>query len=116
MPAKAIALSPSVGGLLRERRQRLGYTLRDVERLTSARGGLIPFSTLARIEQGRLDPGLKRLHALLQLYGLPIQAAGDLLDLEAIAASVTVKGDFAALRARGARSWRAGDLDRKSVV
>src|SRR5882762_2668040 len=110
MPAKAIALSPSVGELLRDRRQRLGYTLREVERLTSARGNLIPFSTLARIEQGRLDPGLKRLHALLQLYGLPIQAAGDLLDMEAIAGRVSVEGDLSSLRERGVKAWQNGDL------
>jgi len=110
MPAKAIALSHSVGEMLRDRRQRLGYTLREVERLTSARGNLIPFSTLARIEQGRLDPGLKRLHALLQLYGLPIQAAGDLLDMEAIAGTVSVEGDLADLRERGTKAWQGGDL------
>lgn len=110
MPAKAIALSRSVGGLLRDRRQRLGHTLRDVERLTSAGGNLIPFSTLARIEQGRLDPGLKRLHALLQLYGLPIQAAGDLLDMESIAGTVAAHGDFEALRDRASKAWQSGDL------
>ena len=110
MPAKAIALSRSVGELLRDRRQRLGYTLREVERLTSSQGNLIPFSTLARIEQGRLDPGLKRLHALLQLYGLPIQAAGDLLEMESLAGKVSVTGDFAALRDRGSKAWQAGDL------
>jgi transcriptional regulator with XRE-family HTH domain len=110
MPAKAIALSPSVGELLRNRRRRLGYTLRQVEQLTSAQGNLIPFSTLARIEQGRLDPGLKRLHALLQLYGLPIQAAGDLLEMESLAGTVEADGDFATLRDRGTEAWRSGDL------
>jgi transcriptional regulator with XRE-family HTH domain len=110
MPAKAIALSRSVGELLRDRRRRLGYTLREVERLTSSQGNLIPFSTLARIEQGRLDPGLKRLHALLQLYGLPIQAAGDLLDIESIAGRVPIDGDFESLRDRGSKAWQGGDL------
>lgn len=110
MPATAIVLSRSVGELLRGGRQRLGYTLREVERLTSAQGNLIPFSTLARIEQGRLDPGLKRLHALLRLYGLPIQAAGDLLDMEEIAGTVDVQGDFETLRDRGTRAWQDGDL------
>lgn len=110
MPAKAIALSPSVGGMLKDRRVRLSYTLRDVERLTSARGNLIPFSTLARIEQGRLDPGLKRLQVLLHLYGLPIQAAGDLLDMEAVAGSISVKGDFTTLKDRGTAAWQDGDL------
>jgi tetratricopeptide (TPR) repeat protein len=84
--------------------------LREVERLTLAQGNLIPFSTLARIEQGRLDPGLKRLHALLQLYGLPVQAAGDLLDLEAIAGESWVEGDVKTLRKRGSDAWQSGDL------
>jgi tetratricopeptide (TPR) repeat protein len=65
---------------------------------------------LARIEQGRLDPGLKRLHALLQLYGLPIQAAGDLLDMESIAGTVSVDGDVATLRDNGTEAWRSGDV------
>jgi len=110
MPARAIALSRTVGHLLREQRRRLGYTLRDVERLTAQGGNPIPFSTLARIEQGRLDPGLKRLHALLRLYGLPIQAAGDLLDVESIAGDVAAQGDIATLRDRGEKAWRSGDL------
>ncbi len=110
MPAKAIALSASVGDLLRFRRKRLGYTLREVERLTAAQGNQIPFSTLARIEQGRLDPGLKRLHALLALYGLPIQAAGDVLDLEAISGTVPVRGDSSALMKRGTDAWQRGDV------
>jgi ATP/maltotriose-dependent transcriptional regulator MalT len=84
--------------------------LREVERLTAAHGNVIPFSTLARIEQGRLDPGLKRLHALLLLYNLPIQAAGDLLDLEATAGEIPVQGDLAALRSRGTEAWQNGDL------
>ena len=110
MPAKAIALSRSVGELLRDRRKRLGYTLREVEKLTSTHGNLIPFSTLARIEHGRLDPGLKRLHALLQIYGLPIQAAGDLLDLEAMASTVPVNGDLATLDEQGKEAWQSGDV------
>ena len=110
MPAKAIALSRSVGDLLRHRRRHLGYTLRDVEKLTSSQGNLIPFSTLARIEQGRLDPGLKRLHALLVLYGLPIQAAGDLLDLETMAGDAQAEGSVATLRDRGVKAWQDGDF------
>lgn len=110
MPAKALALSQSVGELLRGRRQHLRYTLREVERLTAKEGNLIPFSTLARIEQGRLDPGLIRLQLLLRLYGLPIAAAGDLLDLEAIAGRVSAVGDFTKLRDRGTKAWQNGDL------
>jgi hypothetical protein len=65
---------------------------------------------LARIEQGRLDPGLRRLQALLSLYGLPIQAAGDLLELEAIAGGRSAKGDFETLLDRGNEAWKSGDL------
>lgn len=82
MPANRLPTSPAVGRFLQEQRKRLGYTLRDVQRLSGEMGKVIPFSTLARIEQGTLDPGLPRLHQLLRTYHVPLQAAGDLLDLE----------------------------------
>jgi tetratricopeptide (TPR) repeat protein len=50
------------------------------------------------------------LHALLQLYGLPIQAAGDLLDMEALAGKVSVDGDAATLRDKGTEAWQSGDI------
>ncbi len=78
--------------------------------MTAGPAGSIPFSTLARIEQGRLDPGLPRLAALLQLYGLPIRVAGDLLDLEAIASPRKSKTSLDTLRARGSDAWKRGDL------
>ena len=112
MPAKAIPLSRFVGEFLRERRLRLGHTLRDVERLTSGQNNLIPFSTLARIEQGRLDPGLRRLHSLLQLYGLPIQAAGDLLEIESMADSSPDEKDPVKLRDLARAAWQSGDSRR----
>jgi tetratricopeptide (TPR) repeat protein len=80
--------------------------------LTSAEDNLIPFSTLARIEQGRLDPGLRRLHSLLQLYGLPIQAAGDLLDIESIADASPDEQDPLKLRDIAKTAWQAGDTRR----
>jgi len=94
--------------LLRERRRELGLTLRDVQNLTKESGKPIPHSTLARIESGRLDPGVRRLQQLLRLYRLPAQAAGDLLDLESVAGAVPFERDPIKLRDRAVEAWRAG--------
>ena len=53
---------------------------------------------------------VNQLHALLVLYGLPIQAAGDLLDMESLAGTVSVAGDFSALRERASKAWQGGDI------
>ena len=45
---------------------------------------ICPFNILDRVERGKLDPGLKRFQQLLP-YQVPMQAAGDLLDLEDLA-------------------------------
>ena len=94
--------------LLRERRRELGLTLREVQKLTQESGKPIPHSTLARIESGRLDPGVRRLQQLLRLYRLPAQAAGDLLDLESIAGAVPFERDPLKLRTLAIEAWRAG--------
>ena len=94
--------------LLRERRRELGLTLREVQKLTQESGKPIPHSTLARIESGRLDPGVRRLQQLLRLYRLPAQAAGDLLDLESIAGAVPFERDPMKLRTLAIEAWRAG--------
>lgn len=93
MPARRLPTSSAVGVFLKSQRQRLGYTLREVADLSESRGNLIPFSTLARIEQGRLDPGLPRLQLLLRIYNVPIQAAGDLLELEEMAGELPEEDD-----------------------
>ena len=93
MPARRLPTSTAVGVFLKSQRQRLGYTLREVADLSESQGNLIPFSTLARIEQGRLDPGLPRLQLLLRLYNVPIQAAGDLLELEEMAGDLPDEAD-----------------------
>src|SRR6185295_18502450 len=84
MPSKAIGASPAVARFLKETRETLGLTLRGVAAMSAEVGNPIPHSTLARIERGKLDPGVLRLQQLLRLYNLPTQAAGDLLDLEAL--------------------------------
>lgn len=109
MPANRLPTSPAVGAFLKEQRRRLGYTLRDVEELSEHAGKLIPFSTLARIEQGKLDPGLPRLQQLLRVYHVPIQAAGDLLDLEEFAGDLPGAKDPNTLFELGRSAWQKGD-------
>jgi tetratricopeptide (TPR) repeat protein len=96
--------------LLRERRRELGLTLREVQKLTQESGKPIPHSTLARIESGRLDPGVRRLQQLLRLYRLPAQAAGDLLDLESIAGAVPFERDPIKLRDQAIDAWQKGRI------
>jgi tetratricopeptide (TPR) repeat protein len=108
VPSKSVPASPAVARLLRERRESLGLTLRSVETLTGDGGNPIPHSTLARIEQGRLDPGVRRLQQLLRLYGLSSQAAGELLDLEALAGAVPFERDPIKLRDLALAAWHDG--------
>jgi transcriptional regulator with XRE-family HTH domain len=108
MPSKSIPISPAIAQLLRDRRRSLGLTLRAVADLSRGSGDPIPHSTLARIESGRLDPGVRRLQRLLALYQLPIQAAGDVLDLEAVAGATPIERDPEKLRDRAIDAWRHG--------
>src|SRR6185503_19758778 len=108
MPSKPLEASPAMARLLRERRRELRLTLREVQSLTKESGKPIPHSTLARIESGRLDPGVRRLQQLLRLYRLPAQAAGDLLDLESVAGAVPFEREPMKLRDRAVEAWRAG--------
>ena len=110
MPSKALPISPAVAQLLRDRRESLGLTLRRVEELSGASGSPIPHSTLARIELGRFDPGVRRLGQLLALYQLPIQAAGDVLEVEALAGAIPMERDPAKLNARANEAWRQGKI------
>src|SRR5262245_37893052 len=110
MPARPLPVSSAVGSFLKEQRQKLGYTLREVESLSGESGKVIPFSTLARIEQGRLDPGLPRLQQLLRVYHVPMQAAGDLLDLEQYAGLPPKLRDPQKLFDLGKERWQRGEV------
>jgi transcriptional regulator with XRE-family HTH domain len=110
MPSKPLPISPAVAQLLRDRRQSLGLTLRRVEELSAESGDPIPHSTLARIELGKFDPGVRRLGQLLGLYQLPIQAAGDVLDLEALSGPTPIERDPVKLRDRALEAWRLGRI------
>lgn len=110
MPSKPLPISQAVAGLLRSRRESLGLTLRKVEELSGASGNPIPHSTLARIELGQFDPGVRRLGQLLGLYQLPMQAAGDVLDLEALGGATPIERNPAKLRDRALDAWRHGRI------
>ncbi len=85
VPRVAIAASTGLAGFLRQRRQELGIGLRDVQTRSTEIGAQIPFSTLAKIEKGTVEPGLVRIGRLFQLYGVPLKVLDDLLDMEAFA-------------------------------
>lgn len=86
MPRVAIAASPSLASFLRQRRQELGMGLRDVQSRSAELGQQIPFSTLAKIEKGTVEPGMVRIELLLELYGVPMAVLDDLLSMEEFAA------------------------------
>jgi tetratricopeptide (TPR) repeat protein len=110
MPSGKRVPSASLAECLRKRRRQLGLTLREVERRSERSGELIPFSTLAKIEQARIDPGTRRLALLMRLYGLPFQLAGDLIELEDLSAAWPQETDLELLYRRGVESWKRGDI------
>ncbi len=103
-PSKAIAQ------LLREQRQQRGWTLRDVENRSRSLGRPIPFTTLAKVEQGKVDPGLRRLNVLLKLYDLSPRLALDVVDLEEFSTDTPANASLTTLHEDALRAWRAGDL------
>lgn len=82
MGSAAIKPSMAVGRMLRNRRKELRLTLREVSEQLEQRGERFPTSTLVRVEQGKLDPGVRRLHLLLRLYRIPPHLVADLVELE----------------------------------
>lgn len=83
-------------------------TLREVSGRTAGQGGRIPVSTLARIERGDLDPGVRRLHALLRIYDISPHLTADLIELEAFAVEPPEGRDLATLHVEGLEHFRAG--------
>jgi len=107
---EAIPPSREIAKLLRRRRQDLGLSLREVQEQTAEMGRPIPFSTLAKIEQGKVEPGVKRLHQLFALYNLPLQIASNLLDLEDMIVDLPPAEDLEALYRQGLEEWKRGDF------
>ena len=107
----AIHPSAALAKLMKERRLEMGLSLREVQRETEEAGVPIPFSTLSKVEQGKVDPGIKRLQVLLRLYRVPVQLAADLLEIEDFAADLPSKSvPIAQLQEDGVEHWRAGRL------
>jgi transcriptional regulator with XRE-family HTH domain len=110
MPAATIRTSRQVAELLRNARKEHGLSLAAASEAVSRLGEPIPLSTLARIETGRFDPGIRRLHALLRLYGVSPQAVADLIEIEETTGRLPESDDLASLYARGLEHWKAGDI------
>jgi tetratricopeptide (TPR) repeat protein len=106
----ATKVSVSVGQLLRRKRHEFDLSLRDVSLKLAENGGGIPISTLARIEQGKLDPGVMRLHQLLRLYKVPPHLVADLTELEEMAVEPPQRGDLDTLYNEGMELWRKGEV------
>lgn len=110
MPTGSVRPSPAVSNLLRERRTALRLTISEVARRLAAQGSPIPHSTLVRIEQGKLDPGIRRLHQILRLYEIPAHVVADYVELEELASGEPIEGDNEVLYQRAIELWRSGDL------
>jgi transcriptional regulator with XRE-family HTH domain len=100
--------SAAIAQMLRDRRIELNLTLREVQKRTESVGRPIPFTTIAKIESGLVDPGLKRLHVLFRLYDLPPGLAAELLDLEEFAGELPAASSAGELLAAGVEHWKAG--------
>lgn len=110
MPTGSVQPSAAVSHLLRDRRKGLNLSVAEVTRRLAAKGTPIPHSTLIRIEQGKLDPGVRRLHQLLRLYDIPPELVADFVDLENMASKPAVEGDTATLYDKATSLWRSGEL------
>ena len=84
-------------------------TLREVAERLQEQGERLPASTLVRVEQGRLDPGVRRLHLLLRLYRIPPHLVADLVDLEEHAVEEPQGLDLAALHREAVDHLRQGN-------
>ena len=110
MPKGSVQPSAAVSHLLRDRRKGLNLSVAEVTRRLAAKGTPIPHSTLIRIEQGKLDPGVRRLHQLLRLYDIPPELVADFVDLENMAAKSVIEGDTDTLYDKATALWRSGEL------
>jgi len=93
--------SAAVGQLLRNRRLELNWSLRDVSERSGERGDAIPTSTLVRVEMGSLDPGVRRLHILLDLYDIPPHLVADVIEMEELAVDEPIEGELKVLFENG---------------
>ncbi len=110
MPRVAIRPSLDLAELLRRRRKELKITLREAEERSRAFGNVIPFSTLGKVEQGRVDPGVIRFQQLLDIYDIPKEVALDVVALESMRGEKPEAADPEALYAEAIRLWNAREI------
>jgi tetratricopeptide (TPR) repeat protein len=110
MPRQAIKTSPAMARYLRDCRKKAGLTLREVQQLTAEGGEGIPSSTVCKIEQGKVEPGLVRVRQLLEVYRKPLHQAADLLDLEELIAPPPEGTSAEALYERGMALLKEGRI------
>ncbi len=104
----AVPPSAAVARLLRTRREDLGLSLRDIEARAAALGDPISFTIIAKVERGIVDPGFRRLNALLRIYDIPVEVASELADLEQFAGALPPEPTVGYEEA--IEQWKAGDL------
>jgi tetratricopeptide (TPR) repeat protein len=75
-------------------------------------GHPVPVSSLSLIETGRSDPGVFRLHRLLQLYEVPAHLVANLIEMEELSGAVPTTRDPEELRRAGLEHWKNGDIGR----
>jgi len=108
MPRVAIRPSRDLAELLRRRRKELKITLRQAEERSRAFGNVIPFSTLGKVEQGRVDPGVIRFQQLLDIYDIPKEVALDVVALETLRGEAPDAREPEALYEEAVRLWNTG--------
>lgn len=84
-------------------------TLREVSERMLEQGERFPTSTLVRIEQGKLDPGVRRLYLLMRLYKIPPHLVADLVELEEQTVAEPPEEDLKTLYDRGIELWQKGE-------
>jgi tetratricopeptide (TPR) repeat protein len=104
--------SRAVADLLRSRRRALGLTLEQVSKRLVEVGHPVPVSSLSLIETGRSDPGVFRLHRLLQLYEVPAHLVANLIEMEELSGAVPQSRDPEVLRRDGLDHWKKGEIGR----
>jgi len=110
MPRVAIQPSQDLARLLRQRRSELKLTLREVEERSRTYGKVIPFTTLAKVEQGRVDPGVVRFQQLLEAYDLPKEMALEVVSMETLRIQPPKKAEPQTLYDEGLRLWKGGQI------
>lgn len=112
MPREAIRPSLALARLLRDRRRQLGLSTREISARTAELGQPIPASTLTRIEQGKTDPGVRRLVQLLRIYEISPEQMADLVEVAESAPSIKPSESLRAVFDRALGLAKAGEIRR----